>query len=48
MCGVGGSGETERDREIENASLMPEVTPWNVFLYGKIYIHGERYIHTCI
>lgn len=36
VCGVGGSGETERDREIENASLMPEVTPWNVFLYGKI------------
>lgn len=34
VCGDGGSGETER--EIENASLMPEVTPWNVFLYGKI------------
>lgn len=36
VCGVGGSGETEREREIENASLMPEVTPWNALLDGKI------------
>lgn len=33
--GMEGQGR-QRERELENASLMPEVTPWNVFLYGKI------------